>query len=103
MRAARQALCAVLWMAVLWIPASGREATLVAPLEFVTPVLHVLVAAKACNFAVDQEALNRYLADHGVNALQLSSAGLERLFRFEGWRQLTGPAPAGKLRLGKNK
>ena len=60
-RAVRQALCAALWMAVLSMPTNGREAMEVAPLDVVTPVLNGLVAEKACNVAVDQNAFNRYL------------------------------------------
>ncbi|SDR28889.1 hypothetical protein SAMN05444161_2646 [Rhizobiales bacterium GAS191] len=69
-------LCAALVAAWLSTSAKGQEAVQVAPFDVVAMLLHVLLAEKACkNFVVDQGAFKRYLADHGIEAAQLSRTG----------------------------
>jgi hypothetical protein len=75
-RALRRTLCAAVAVIQLTSPVSGQEAVPVAPLKLVTALLNVLLAEKACkNITVDHDAFTRYLADHGIDATQLSRAG----------------------------
>lgn len=69
-------LCAALVGAQLVIKASGQEAVQVPEFKSIVGLLQVLVAERNCkNLALDAGAFNRYLADHGIDALFLSRAG----------------------------
>jgi hypothetical protein len=73
---ARRALCALLMAAQFALPASGQDKMRVAPFPVTEGLLNVLMAGKSClNIVVDQAAFNRYLADHGIDAAQLSRTG----------------------------
>jgi hypothetical protein len=74
--AGQQVLCAVLLAAQLATQANGQEAAQVPPFKLVAALLQVLVAERNCkSVALDPGAFNRYLTDHGIDALILSRAG----------------------------
>jgi hypothetical protein len=75
-RAIRRALCAVVATLQLTIGAGAQEATEVAPFRIVAALLNVLLAEQACkNIAVNHDAFAHYLAEHGIDAAQLSRTG----------------------------
>ena len=74
--AGQQVLCAVLLAAQLATKASGQEAVQVPQFKLVAALLQMLVAERNCkSVALDHGAFNRFLADHGIDALMLSRAG----------------------------
>ena len=74
--AGQQVLCAVLLAAQLATQANGQEAAQVPPFKLVAALLQVLLAERNCkSVALDPGAFNRYLTDHGIDALILSRAG----------------------------
>jgi hypothetical protein len=74
--AGQKVLCAVLLAAPLATKASGQEAVQVPEFKLVAALLQVLLAERHCQgVALNPGAFDRYVAEHGLDALMLSRAG----------------------------